>query len=135
MVDPQADLDEAFCRDVHHLSVHFPARETEARLAVLAVVLGVVAVIVLLVLGCVALSGCVCWCCVDSCRQKVGDRREIRAVNEPSAVCSSRNSIFGSHRNNCFQFENLFSSNSYTKDLESGDEKAGGDTLGEVRPG
>ena len=88
MVDPQADLDEAFCRDVHHLSVHFPARETEARLAVLAVVLGVVAVIVLLVLGCVALSGCVCWCCVDSCRQKVGDRIEIRAVNEPSAMFS-----------------------------------------------
>ena len=34
-----------------------------------------------------------------------------------------------------FQFENLFSSNSYTKDLEAGDEKAGGDTLGKVRPG
>ena len=31
--------------------------------------------------------------------------------------------------------ENLFSSNSYSKDLEAGDEKDGGDTLGKVVPG
>ena len=65
------EIDEAFCRDVHSFGIHFGDRDDGATVALLAVVLGVVVVVVLLVLGCVALSGCVCWCCFDSCRRKV----------------------------------------------------------------
>ena len=62
------EITEAFCRDVDFLSSHFPERE-DGSLALMAVVCGVVAVLVLLVLACVCLSGCVCWCCFDSCRR------------------------------------------------------------------
>jgi len=103
------EIDEAFCRDVHYLGQFFDDREDDATIALLAVVLGVVTVLVLLVLACVALSGCVCWCCFDSCRQKL---------------------------------ENIFSSNSYSKDLEGKandfsekDEVDGGDKLEKVMSG
>jgi len=100
------EIDEAFCRDVHSFGIHFADRDNGATIALLAVILGVVVVVVLLVLGCVTLSGCVCWCCFDSCRRKM---------------------------------ENLFSSNSYTKDLDgkSGDssEKDGGDQLEKAMSG
>ena len=64
------EITEAFCRDIDFLSSHFPDRE-DGSLALVAVVCGVVAVLVLLVLACICLSGCVCWCCFDSCRRKV----------------------------------------------------------------
>ena len=65
------EITEAFCRDLDSLSSQFQDRREEGALALLAVVCGVVAVVVLLVLACVCLSGCVCWCCFDSCRRKV----------------------------------------------------------------
>ena len=68
------EIEEAFCRDVHSFGIHFADRDNGATVALLAVILGVVVVVVLLVLGCVTLSGCVCWCCFDSCRRKVNSK-------------------------------------------------------------
>ena len=67
----KSELEEAFCRDVHHLSLHFGDRPEFLTLEVLVVGLGVMVVVLLLVLGCLILSGCVCWCCFESCRRKV----------------------------------------------------------------
>ena len=69
MLSPE-ELTEAFCRDVDFLSSHFPDRKDDS-LALMAVVCGVVAVLVILLLACISLSGCVCWCCFDSCRKKI----------------------------------------------------------------
>ena len=66
-----AELEEAFCRDVHHLSINFGDRQEFLTLELLVVGLGVMIVVLLLVLGCLILSGCVCWCCFESCRRKV----------------------------------------------------------------
>ena len=84
------EITEAFCRDLDSLSSQFQDRREEGALALLAVVCGVVAVVVLLVLACVCLSGCVCWCCFDSCRRKM---------------------------------ENMFSPNSYAKELDNKSEE------------
>ena len=67
----RSELEEAFCRDVHHLSLHFGDRAEFLTLELLVVGLGVMVVVLLLVLGCLILSGCVCWCCFESCRRKV----------------------------------------------------------------
>lgn len=67
----RSELEEAFCRDVHHLSLNFEDRPEFNTLEVLVVGLGVMVVVLLLVLGCLILSGCVCWCCFESCRRKV----------------------------------------------------------------
>lgn len=66
-----AELEEAFCRDVHHLSINFGDRQEFLTLELLVVGLGVMVVVLLLVLGCLILSGCVCWCCFESCRRKL----------------------------------------------------------------
>jgi len=67
----RSELEEAFCRDVHHLSLNFGDRAEFHTLEVLVVGLGVMVVVLLLVLGCLILSGCVCWCCFESCRRKL----------------------------------------------------------------
>ena len=83
---------EAFCRDVHTFADDFavllgPIGIVEEVITLSAVVLGVVVVVVLFLLGCVCLAGCICWCCFDSCKRKV--RNNIR--NEKNLIYFKQN--------------------------------------------
>ena len=123
----RSELEEAFCRDVHHLSLNFEDRPEFNTLEVLVVGLGVMVVVLLLVLGCLILSGCVCWCCFESCRRK---------------VCHCFIPFFYVHIVHAqisFQLGNVLSTNSYSKDLDGKSskdtEKENGDHLEDVMTG